>query len=127
MTAGAASAAAAAVTAASSVSVLEAADASSGAAELQLSGGQAALTLAVVSLIIFGALLTVWLRHRRSAAGGEAADAPLFNFSLPSFRRSAARTGGSGVVGSGRERLLGADAASEPNALRNRPGGHSLL
>ena len=102
-----------------------------------LGWGQALLTLAVVLSVVALVLGAVWYRHR-AAAGGDAAPFS-FNFSmpsLPSFARRG-RTHGSGVVGGAAaggggdersERLLGAnDDSAGQSALRNRPGGHSLI
>jgi hypothetical protein len=93
--------------------------------------GQALVTLALVLAIISAAMGFVYYRHRR-----EGVEAP-FNFSFSSILPSRrGRTHGSGVVGGGggderNERLLGAGGANDSNAsdyaLRNRPGGHSLI
>ena len=125
------------VTAAASVRSADdyGADASTGSdvVVLQLGWGQALLTLGLVVFVIGLVMGLVWYRHRAQGEG-----APFsFNLpslSLPSFRRG--RTFGGGAVGGGAadgdgrsERLLGGAAAddSSASALRNRPGGHSLL
>ena len=105
---------------------------------MELGWGQALLTLAVVLSLISGALLAVWCRHRSQ---GHAAP---FTFPWPHGllgRLSTHRgTYGSGRVGGGQagavadersERLLPQGAqdssAGGATALRNRPGGHSLV
>ena len=94
-----------------------------------LGAGQALVTLALIAAVISATLAAVYLRHRSQGVG---APLSLPSFQWPSLRRGP-RTHGSGQAGGGAadersERLLAGGAEdSAAQALRNRPGGHSLL